>query len=132
MTLFRVDVAAWQLDHGGLVLREMAGRAGVAVLPDGAGTLLVEAVDHCAGHVGVHLDDYGGLPSWINEGGDRAGLVHAAVAEPLPHRLLQVAGEPERSPVVVAEVPHGDLPRSDRLGGWGRSWSCVGLYAGGG
>ncbi len=80
------------------------------------GVLFVEAVDHGAGHVRIHLDDHGWLPGWVHEGGDHAGLVHAAVAEPLFDRLLQVAGEPERSLVLVAEVAHGDLPRSDRRG----------------
>src|SRR5260370_41036897 len=46
----------------------------------GWAVLFVEAVDHGAGHLGVHLDEHGRLPRWISEGGNRAGLVAAPAA----------------------------------------------------
>ncbi len=93
------------------------------------GVLFVEAVDHGAGHVGIQLDEYGWLPRWIHVGGDRARLVDAAVAEPLFDCFSQVAGEPERSLVLVAEVPHGDLRGqidSGRCGTFLLLWAACG------
>ena len=73
---------------------------------------LLEADDHGVGHLGVHLDDHGRLPGRVDEGGDSAGRLNAATAQPLIYGPLQVGSEPERLPVLLAEVRHASLPRS--------------------
>jgi hypothetical protein len=107
-------MTGWPVLMGVLRLGGVAEGSGAAGLPGPVRVLFVEAVNHGAGDVGIQFEEDGWLTCWVHERGDCAGLVDATVAEPLFDCFLQVVSEPERLLVLVAEVAHGDLPRSDR------------------